>query len=351
MNKLIVSCLFFSLSLMIFSQQTFVTDSFSDLYYGKVYVADTTEVFSPGWIAIYKKGTDKELIRIEAEELAVNRTGDSVEVNVKEIPYGEQCVIMYEDFNFDGIKDFAIQDGQNSCYHGPSYQVYLADKERFVFSEGFTRLAQDYCGMFGVNAEDKQLFTMTKSGCCWHQFATFDVVNNNPREIYRVEEGLDYSIPQFINTTIFEWNGKALVETVNARRLSVETEEHLFSFDIPTKKKKVVLFNSNGYMTYAFLNESEEVEYFYPNDKDTANFELITRNESDTLKFSTKDAQYIIYNSDTKVGIKVITKGKTYDMPGDVYTRESGRMFYLFNYGLANLEGEDLRKWRPTLSD
>ncbi len=351
MSRLVVSIIFFHLSLMMFSQQTFVTDSFSDHYYGKVYVADTAEVFSPGWIAIYKKGTDKELIRVESEELAVSYTDNSVAVNVKELPYGEQSVIMYEDFNFDGVKDFAIQDGQNSCYHGPSYQIYLADKGQFIFSTEFTSLAQDYCGMFGVNTEDKQLYTMTKSGCCWHQFARFDVVQNKPREIYRVEEGMDFSIPQFINTTTFEWNGKKLVETSSVRNLSVDIKDHLFSFDIPTKKKKVVLFNSGDYMTYAFVNELDEVEFFYPNDKDTANFELTTRNDSDTLKFSTKDAQYIIYNTDTKVGIKVITKGKTYDMPGDVYTRESGRMFYLLDHGLTNLSGKDLRKWGPTLSD
>ncbi|WP_110309056.1 XAC2610-related protein [Dysgonomonas alginatilytica] len=351
MNRLIVSFIFFSLSWIMFSQVTFVTDSFSDHYYGKVYVADTTEILSPGWIAIYKKGTDKELIRVEAEDLAVSYTNNSVEVNVKELPYGEQSVIMYEDFNFDGIKDFAIQDGQNSCYHGPSYQIYLAEKGQFVFSDEFTSLAQNYCGMFGVSSEDKQLYTMTKSGCCWHQFARFDVVQNKPREVYRLEEGIDFSIPQFFNTTIFEWNGKKLVETSSVRNLSVDIKDCLFSFDIPAKKKKVVLFNSDEYITYAFLNEFNEVEYFYPNDKDTASFELTTRNESDTLRFSTKDAQYIIYNTDTKVGIKVITKGKIYDMPGDVYSRESGRMFYLFDYGLVNLRGEDLRKWLPALSD
>ncbi len=344
MNKLIASFIFFSLSLMVFSQEIFVTGSFSDSYYGKVYVADTAEVFSPGWIAIYQKGTDKELIRVESEELAVSYTGNSVAVNTKELPYGEQSVIMYEDFNFDGVKDFAIQDGQNSCYHGPSYEIYLAEKGQFVFSDEFTRLAQDYCGMFAVSPEDKQLSTMTKSGCCWHQYANFDVVQNKPREIYRVEEAVDFSIPQFLNITTFEWNGKKLVETSAVRRLFLEVKEHLFSFDIPSKKKKVVLFNSQGYITYAFLNEYEEVEYFYPNERYEADFELTTRIESDTLSFSTKEAQYIIYNSDTKVGIKVITKGKTYDMPGDVHSRGIGRMFSLFNYDLANLKGKDLRK-------
>jgi hypothetical protein len=31
-----------------------------------------------------------------------------------------KSLIMYEDFNFDGKKDLAICDGQNSSYHLPS---------------------------------------------------------------------------------------------------------------------------------------------------------------------------------------------------------------------------------------
>lgn len=50
---------------------------------------------------------------------------------------------MYEDFNFDGNKDFAIMDGQNSCYHGPSYRIYLAADKGFSFNEAFTRLARN----------------------------------------------------------------------------------------------------------------------------------------------------------------------------------------------------------------
>ena len=37
-----------------------------------------------------------------------------VRSNIKEIPYGEQSQILYEDYNFDGVPDLALMDGQNS---------------------------------------------------------------------------------------------------------------------------------------------------------------------------------------------------------------------------------------------
>lgn len=64
--------------------------------------------------------------------------------------------MIYEDFNFDGKNDFAIMDGRFSCYGGPSFQVYLATANGFRHSPEFTRLAQEYCGMFEVNPKDKK---------------------------------------------------------------------------------------------------------------------------------------------------------------------------------------------------
>lgn len=51
-----------------------------------------------------------------------------VKTNVIELPYREQSILIHEDFNFDGIKDLATMDGQFSCYHGASFQIYLETK-------------------------------------------------------------------------------------------------------------------------------------------------------------------------------------------------------------------------------
>ncbi|GAO96405.1 hypothetical protein PSA5_26825 [Pseudomonas syringae pv. actinidiae] len=49
------------------------------------------------------------MIRVQSDELVLGtdpKTGE-VKTNVHELPYGEQSVLIYQDFNFDGIKDLA----------------------------------------------------------------------------------------------------------------------------------------------------------------------------------------------------------------------------------------------------
>src|SRR5690606_16595219 len=97
--------------------------------------------------------------------------------NIKELPHGSQSVLIYEDVNFDGIKDFAIMNGYFSCYSGPNFDIFLVDKNRKItYSEAFSELSCLYCGMFQVDEETKSMHTMTKSGCCWHQFSEFKII-------------------------------------------------------------------------------------------------------------------------------------------------------------------------------
>ena len=105
--------LFFVMLMMSHSaeaQVTFPVRGFSDKYRGEVFIADTSEVFSPGWVAIYNQRTGEELIKEESDELTFNLHDGNLEANVLELPYGEQSAIIYNDFNFDGKKDFAISD-------------------------------------------------------------------------------------------------------------------------------------------------------------------------------------------------------------------------------------------------
>ncbi len=89
--------------------------------------------------------------------------------------------IIYTDMNFDGQPDLALFDGHHSCYSGPAYQVYLAQAGGFTPAPEWTALAQAYCGFFDIDAERQQLHTMSKSGCCWHQYSSFAVVANHLR--------------------------------------------------------------------------------------------------------------------------------------------------------------------------
>lgn len=329
----------------VLAQQLFKTQDFSDKYYAKVYLESPDEVFSAGWVAIYDKATHKELVKVESEELAAGFTesGD-VSTNILEVPYGEQSVIIYNDFNFDGIPDIAIQDGQNSCYHGPSFVVYLDNGTDLVYSEAFTELAQNYCGMFSIDYEKKQLYTMTKSGCCWHQYSTYILEDNKPKaiQIVEIDSKEKYSI-----ATINIWNGNEMVETTERfLDITMEHNDVLYSFSIAKNNKRVVFFTDlNGEnLTYAFLNKEQKIEMLYPDDfysdetigDGDGNFDLKSDKDQTTLTFKTKDAIYTIYSSPKEIGINVSVNGKTYKMIG-AKNSQIGSLEDIANMSLKNV--------------
>ena len=300
--KRITFILIFLLSKSVFCQTTFVVDNFSKDYFGKLYIADTAEVFSKGWVAIFDKKSKKQLIKINSDELTFELHKGKVLANIKELPYGEQSQILYEDYNFDGIKDFAIMDGQNSCYHGPSFQIYLATDKGFKQSPELTELSQDYCGMFDIDHKTKTIRTMTKSGCCWHQYSEFKVKNSKPYPIKIVEEGMsasgitwDYEEQNLIN-------GKMVKSTYQMLALEVDKDNLLLSFEFENKKK-MKIFKTENILYYVFTDSNEEIELLY-------NDIFKYSNRENSLSFTNRNTEYIIY--DDKIIAK--TPNNTYDM-------------------------------------
>lgn len=302
------------------AQETYRIDQFSDQYYAKVFIRDTTEVFSPGWVAVYDQ-QDKELLKVESEELALELHDGKVVANVRELPYGEQSVVQYFDVNFDGIKDLAIEDGQNSCYHGPSFQVYLGHNGGFSHSPSFTRLAQEYCGLFEVNEEEKRIYTMTKSGCCWHQLSAFEVVNNMPEEREVVEEDFSSGRYPFGTLTRKHWDGKKMVTTVTDI-VSIDEVNVRFAFTVEKNDKLLTLFLQDNMLYYALQDKEERVELSFPESVGTADF--IYNSKDNTLQFKNKDATYTIYENGQQYGIRILTGGKMYDWTGRADSRKGG---------------------------
>ncbi|MCH5715348.1 XAC2610-related protein [Niabella hibiscisoli] len=321
--KIIATLAALLISTFCWSQTVFKVDHFSKDYYGKIFISDTSEVFSKGWVAIYNTKTNKQLIKVAAEELALSLHDGKAKANIKSLPYGEQSLIMYEDYNFDGKKDFAICDGQNSCYHGPSFRIYLAVGEGFRFNEAFTKLAQENCGMFSVDAKEKKIYTMTKDGCCWHQSSEYSVVNNTPKEISIVTE--EYHTPFYIST-IEKWNGKRMVaSTSKSIDLGEEGVDVILSFKVPQNGKQVVLFNLNDRMLYyAVLKKNEEVEFSYPLDAVYQSHDFTFENGAGHLavNFTNESAVYRVYEEAGKVGIITKINSKTYHWQGDTKTQK-----------------------------
>ncbi|KIA97802.1 hypothetical protein OA93_12555 [Flavobacterium sp. KMS] len=320
--KLLATTLLVLLFNFTFAQVTFKVNNFSKDYYGKIFIADTSEVFSKGWIAIYDTKSQKQIIKVDAEELALSLHDGKALANIKQLPYGEQSSIMYEDYNFDGIKDFAIEDGQNSCYHGPSFKIYLATKNGFKFSPEFTALAQNYCGMFQVDYETKKISVMTKSGCCWHQFSEFIVENNKPKVVKIVEE--DQMGYPYNNYSEENWDGKKMVltskRTINLDEDGIKT---LLSFTVDKNQKRVVLFNINDRtLNYALIDKNDEVEFSYPINTVYQNPDFTLDKKNNTVTFKNKDVVYTIYDNNDSIGITINTGGKTYNWIGNSTTKK-----------------------------
>ncbi|MGI4872649.1 MAG: XAC2610-related protein [Janthinobacterium lividum] len=308
-------------------QRLYRIQQFSPKYYGKVWLAEPNEVFSPGWVAVYERALGKLLLKVTSDELAAGVAGGQVKSNVHNLPYGEQSVLLYEDFNFDGIKDFALEDGQNSCYHGPSFRIYLAKNNGFVFSAAFTRLAQEYCGMFVVDRVHKRLSTMTKSGCCWHQFSQYVVRNNQPQVVKIVEESIQ--APPLVETTTQRWNGKKMVrrKTITLD-LADAHQKPVLSFRLAGTGKQVLLLSDGEQLSYALLNAAGEVEFYYPDpaaETPDTPFTLSRSGPAATLIFQNSSAVYRLYEKPAgtgspRVGIEVTANGKTLNLPGQPTT-------------------------------
>nr|WP_163000496.1 hypothetical protein [Pseudomonas viridiflava] len=298
------------------ARKTYALQDFSDQYRATVEVAATDETFRPGVINVYGKDSDKPLIRVQSDELVLDtdaKTG-KVKANVQELPYGEQSVLIYKDFNFDGIKDLALMDGQNSCYHGPSFQVFLGTANGFKHSDSFTKLAQENCGIFGVDEKKREISTMTKDGCCWHQMATYSIRNGEP--FLETETVIDHTGGSGLPTETVgvNKNGK-MVRTTSLVWDEDDQREILLSFKLAPSGKRVVLFRSGagGPVFYAAIDAKNQVGLLYPQ-ADTERFEYDAATHA--LSFVRGDTTYRILG-DAKgapKSMQVVARGKTTEL-------------------------------------
>lgn len=73
------------------------------------------------------------------------------------------------DFNFDGLADVAVQNGNKGLYLSPGYDVYLQNTaKRFLFSQDFSDLTLLGMGLFQTDDARKVLTTTARVGCCVH---------------------------------------------------------------------------------------------------------------------------------------------------------------------------------------
>lgn len=288
---------------------------FSPQFYGTLTLTGQgDEVFSSGVIRIYSSKTRQKIIEVSANELSYNLQNGKIKTNVKELPYGEQSLLMYEDFNFDGRKDLAIMDGQNSCYHGPSFQIFLAAGNTFKRNPELTRLAQDYCGMFDVDHQNKRLNVMTKDGCCWHQFESYSLLKDKPVLERREEIGGD-------NSGLLDdyYTYDMVTERRNGRYVKSEgytfdppaydevQYQTILSFPLASNSKRMVyvMYNKDTALIDYLLVNDGQVELGYQIQNLPYKRKNPDRVDVD-FTYDQKNSALLLYPNDTKVSYKII---------------------------------------------
>ncbi len=302
-NKITVLLCFLSLATFAQKSEEIALTDFSDSYTGKLIRNSSLhgDLETNCSLNLYDKKTGKLVFSEQAFDNVFNsdyNASTTVSVNIKELPYGEQSVLIFEDFNFDGIEDIALRSGYFSCYGGPSYNVYLASKKGFEINESFTELASSNCGMFAVDYDKKQLSTMTKSGCCWHEFSTYVVENNTPVPIEIIEEAytgifVDYTVQK---------SGKGKTVTASYQSFA-EGNNPEVTFVFENEKKMYLMSSMGNDLLYVFTDEEDKVELSYMDD-------FMYNQQKNTLSFSIKNTKYTILENE----ILVQVNGKEYHL-------------------------------------
>ena len=320
-KKLLLFSLLWGCLLPSFGQETFKIDDFSDKYYGKVFISDKSKPYCGGWVAVFDRKTNKELIRVDADELSYELHDNRMKANIAEGPYGEHSVLFYGDFNFDGVKDFALMDGLHGWNHTPSFKIYLASGKGFKFSPEFSRLTHENCGIFTVDEENNTVKTLTRGAGAWSEVSTYIIQDNKPILVNLRKE--DSSAPLYF-TTIQNFEGDKMVETNSTTiKLYDDNVTEAFTFYVDSKMKTIILYSLDDQtLHYAITNVEGLVEFYYPKIAANKQTDFSYFSKSNTLKFRTKDAEYAITDTSGNLGISITTKGKTYRWKGNTEVRE-----------------------------
>jgi hypothetical protein len=193
MNKyfLIISLFILSAS-GVFAQENYLFKNESKIYDVKAQVENCDEdgkqsiCNSKGVFYILKKGTSEVLQTIEMDETYLTISADKRKKgDVTELYGNEHDGVYFEDYNFDGIEDLGIANGNYRPYGGTSYDVFLYSKtkRKFVRDEELSHLETEIVST-NINKKLKIIETETKSGCCWHERARYRFVGNRLQKFY-----------------------------------------------------------------------------------------------------------------------------------------------------------------------
>lgn len=326
MKKNILLCVFFLfLSLFCFSQEKLIINDFSPKYHAEItFVGGEQEEQHKIDIKETLSGKIVASTRSMLSDFAL----EDLQSNVAVLPYGDHSIIIFDDFNFDGKDDIALRTGNFGCYGGPSYDVFIFDGKIFRENLKFTDLASSYCGFFDYDPETRQIRTMAKSGCCWHEYSTFGVQNGDP--VLKKRLTREVGAGPYFNVTEETWaNGRKTVEKSKYLVADLTDNDKIFSFRT-VSGKLMQLINHNELLSYFFTDKEEKIELLF-------NGTFMYDRTHNSINFYNKDAYYSIFSDRIEVkhkGKKAVIKAENGSQKGSIeaiYTRYKDQ-------NLSNLE-------------
>ncbi len=170
MKSLIIFCGILLITHTSKAQFKFLANNSSNQYKAKIFVdkCEGNACSGKATIIIYDKVSDREVNTFHSEDLDFGLT-ETQNAKLGWLELGKyQTPLIFGDFNFDGLEDLAIRNGNNGAYASPSYEVYLSSKEnKFLLSKELTKLASENLGMFDIDKKTKQIAIHQKDGCCF----------------------------------------------------------------------------------------------------------------------------------------------------------------------------------------
>jgi hypothetical protein len=193
MNKyfFIISLLIFSAA-NVFAQETFVFKDKSKLYDVKVSVGNCAEEYEKkicndkATFQLFRKNQAQPFQTIKMKETYLEIEGKTkINGGLTELYGNDSRGVYFADYNFDGIEDLGVSNGNYLPYGGISNDVFLYSKAKgkFIRNEELSQLESEKMSV-NINKKLKTIETQTKSGCCWHEEARYRFVNNRLQKFY-----------------------------------------------------------------------------------------------------------------------------------------------------------------------
>ncbi|MFB9077990.1 XAC2610-related protein [Flavobacterium procerum] len=234
------------------------------------------------------------------------------------------------DVNFDEREDIVVNNPEiiddEGCYNPTKIaHIFINSPATFTESQSISNVYNSaYClrgGSFEIDAKYKRLITCSSGGAANHSCEHYSVLGKEAKMISSFEED------GFAQGPFSKITGKKLENSkwISFNSLSIYEPnldpDKVLAFDTKNGKGRILLFNSDNILYYAFKQNDEYnfISFAHPSSPEKAGkatFKFRKQNAGYELEFNSGSIKYLVYETSTGVGIKINVNGKISDWQG-----------------------------------